>query len=1148
MKSKVQRTVRTAGIPDEPLLSVVMPVYNTERYVRSALKSVLEQSYRNLEVVVVDDGSTDRSIDIVKELAAQDPRVRLVSQSNAGLGAARNTGWQSARGHYLTFCDADDLVLPGAYDAMMTGLRSSGSDFATGNIVRGDETYSTRPGWMARIMDRDEHGLTIAHRPEMLLDITAPNKVFRRSFWLRAELRFPEGVRYEDQVPVTTALLRARSFDIHRRNVYLWRTRLEGTSISQQKASIEDLRDRVRSQIDTEALLGRQPEAVREFYYLKLLDYDLPSYMDAATKAGPEYVEMLCARLETIRLEAPAHVWERIAFPNRALAWLLSERRHEDAGLLRTWTQRQQGGRPTRLVGDDLLYVLPFSSEDLGLPRSLLRVFDVDIRPVVRLTEVRWEGSELVLRGSAFLFNLDHRTGTNELELTLVDGDGQRYPVPVTRFSDPRLDALSNRAFQDCTDTGFEGRIDATGLAAAVPHGQRSLRLEFVQRQHGHERHSSVTNVIWSESGGAREPHEASGRMVRLAGNLATGLRVLVDDSWAMASGARPTDSTVELQVVVSANDPAVGCDLVSPTGRVGVDVETVGAGHHTLTLQPAATDSKLVIRHRSGVQSSLLWAQAQSVVGNEQGAFVHRGDVQGVSVGARQPAVLVSRVTPRQDAVVITGTSLGATGLRLAMTGERAAGSPSEPLPEGPFEVTVPLTADPWGRAAAALPADRYELAEASGEPLRCRVLAEFRETLPLEWASPTQHLRLGVAGDWNLLVFSSPGSEWERSQRRQEELRSTVYVAAREAERRPVVLLEAFGGKSTGDSPADIGAELVRRGPDLDVVWSVIDGSLVAPRGTRTVIRESQEWFELLGSAAYLVNNNNFPWYFQKAPGQVYVQAWHGTPLKRIGNDIPDLRYLSLSYLRTMAEEGRAWDYLISPSPYCSEIFPGAFGYDGPLLETGYPRNDVLAGPERDVRRAEVRRRLGIRDDQQVVLYAPTWRDSARSRDGRYSKVLYLDPDEVVESVPDSVVLVRGHSNTARAGAVVSRSRSRVIDVTLYPDINDLFLASDALVTDYSSVMFDYAVLDRPMLFLVPDLHDYRDRLRGFYFDFEAEAPGPLCATQESLIERLRCLQEGTDEYARARAAFRERFAPWDDGRAAARVVDAVFRGTTP
>jgi CDP-glycerol glycerophosphotransferase len=253
-------------------------------------------------------------------------------------------------------------------------------------------------------------------------------------------------------------------------------------------------------------------------------------------------------------------------------------------------------------------------------------------------------------------------------------------------------------------------------------------------------------------------------------------------------------------------------------------------------------------------------------------------------------------------------------------------------------------------------------------------------------------------------------------------------------------------------------------------------------------------------------------------------------------------DTRYLSMTYRRTMHYEASVWDYLISPSPFCSEIFPRAFGYEGTLLETGYPRNEPLVGPKVEERSQEVRRRLGIRPEQRVLLYAPTWRETAKTG-ATHSKVLYLDPTRVVEAVPDTVVLIRGHANTAGSDSVAGDGSPGVIDVTLYPDINDLYLASDALVTDYSSVMFDYSVLDRPMMFLVPDLVDYRDRLRGFYFDFEGTAPGPVFLDQDSLVRHLAEDAFTGAEHAAARAAFRERFTPWDDAGTTGRVVDRVF-----
>ena len=272
---------------------------------------------------------------------------------------------------------------------------------------------------------------------------------------------------------------------------------------------------------------------------------------------------------------------------------------------------------------------------------------------------------------------------------------------------------------------------------------------------------------------------------------------------------------------------------------------------------------------------------------------------------------------------------------------------------------------------------------------------------------------------------------------------------------------------------------------------MWSVVDHSLPSPEGTRQVVRFSPEWYELIGRARYLVNNTNFPDFFAKAPGQTYLQTWHDTPSSGSVTTSPS-GSISRNYMRMMDAEAATWDYLISPSPYCSDIFPGAFHYDGPLLEVGYPRNDSLVSPASMERRDEVRRAFGIAPHHRVILYAPTWRDSVRSG-GRYSKVMHLDPDELTRRAPDTVVLVRGHSNTASTPSLRARGVGRDVDVTLHPDINDLFLAADVLVTDYSSVMFDFALLDRPILLLTPDLDAYRDQLRGFYFDLAADAPAP-------------------------------------------------------
>jgi len=322
----------------------------------------------------------------------------------------------------------------------------------------------------------------------------------------------------------------------------------------------------------------------------------------------------------------------------------------------------------------------------------------------------------------------------------------------------------------------------------------------------------------------------------------------------------------------------------------------------------------------------------------------------------------------------------------------------------------------------------------------------------------------------------------------------------------------------------------------------WSVTDLSVSVPSGTTPVVRFSEEWYRKLGSVLYLVNNNNFPKFFRKAPGQIYLQTWHGTPLKRIGHDIHKILFSYRNYLDTMDREAETWDFLISPNAFSTGIFPRAFAYNGRVLETGYPRNDVLVRDSTD-RGDRVRTLLGIRPNQRILLYAPTWRDDQyTSKPGAYQSIVHLDIERLIEaSNEDYVVLVRSHSNTLAYGAGVRGDG--VYDVTAYPDVNDLYLVADVLVTDYSSVMFDFAVTGKPILYLVPDLADYRDRVRGFYFDFEQESPGPLLKNTEQVVAALNDLDQIKSDFAAQYADFRERFNGLEDGRASARVVEQVF-----
>ncbi len=356
--------------------------------------------------------------------------------------------------------------------------------------------------------------------------------------------------------------------------------------------------------------------------------------------------------------------------------------------------------------------------------------------------------------------------------------------------------------------------------------------------------------------------------------------------------------------------------------------------------------------------------------------------------------------------------------------------------------------------------------------------------------------------------------------------------------------VVFEAGMGLQYADSPRYLYEELVRRGSTMTKVWAY-QGKIHTEDPNTTVVRRlSVAYFWHLARAKYWVSSQNLPYYLTRRPDGVYVQTWHGTPLKRMLRDVAEVHGRDEGYVARMTRAAAQWSVLVSPSPFATEHICAAYGYTGAALEVGYPRNDSLLGDDREQLAAVVRSRLGIRPGTRVILYAPTFRDDQARGGNRFDFRMPFDVAAVSERLgPDTVLLLRMHILVSSQLIIPAQCTERVFDVSAYPEIQELYLASDALVTDYSSAFFDYALLRRPIVFHAYDLDDYRDRLRGFYLDYRTELPGPITTTEDELVAALDDLGGIKARYADRFDEFLARFAPHDDGHAAERVVDAIF-----
>lgn len=356
--------------------------------------------------------------------------------------------------------------------------------------------------------------------------------------------------------------------------------------------------------------------------------------------------------------------------------------------------------------------------------------------------------------------------------------------------------------------------------------------------------------------------------------------------------------------------------------------------------------------------------------------------------------------------------------------------------------------------------------------------------------------------------------------------------------------IVFETGQGKQYADSPRAIHEELVRRGDSRRKVWIYHKRVPVTDQYTTVVKRHSPAFFWYLATAKYWINNHNFPNYIHRRQQGLYIQTWHGTPLKRMFIDQDNFYGRDPGYIDRVKEASAQWNALISPSPYATKAMRSSYAYTGPVYELGYPRNDVLRGPHTQKIRDDLRHRLSIPLDQTVVLYAPTFRDDQPTTKGRFAFDWPFDPEEFVQRFGSNVtLLLRTHFLVNTKLDIPEALKSNIIDVSGLPDINELFLASDMLVTDYSSSFFDYSVLERPIIFFAYDLENYRDNLRGFYLNYETDLPGPVTTTTDQLFAEIDKATSATDKDRERLRLFARLYAPNDDGHAAARVIDRLL-----
>jgi CDP-glycerol glycerophosphotransferase len=1172
-------------------ISVVVPYYNNGDVLADCLQSIASQTFGDLEVIMVDDGSTDDGPQIAQAQAEADPRFTLLTVPNGGPGFARNRGVEQASGEFLAFVDGDDMLAPQAYEVLLHTLEKSGSDFASGNVYRVGPDGTRQSALHFRAIKGRRIGTHITRTPQLLYDVSVWNKLFRKSFWDAHHLSYPEGMVWEDIQLMTQAHVLAKAVDVIVDVVYYWRERGRGElSITQNRTDIKNLRDRITALLAIDSFLtGHAPAKLLRQHQRKALVNDLWLYVGDLYRVSDDYLQEFLDLTNRYLGQVSERVFRSLPATSKLAYYLIRKQAVAQLKEFLAWRREQpvttipMVRRFGRLRAD-----LPFRTDrSLRIPARVYRPHWRDNDPFVRVEGVGWHGNRVVVTGCAYVPSVDISHHRNTSKIVVLRPTSRRRP-PIVAWArslpHPLATAISHQDRYSYEWAGFRFEISPRWFRFAGRWLTGDWDCFMLIRAHGVWRPARVhTPVV----GGAQRPG-----FVQLDSDLRFGvtwvgrqMHVKLRRTPAMLAGFQRTgdDVVVDVDVLGQERPPGHGAKLVlsrqAGTASQAFDATIVEAGRPAVRLRAAVPMAALAagvspVPASADASELMEWELYLTVPGRPRArvAFPIGKTEARYRYGAREVSVEQTRygdvvTIQRSPKPVVQEHSWSPAGeLQLRGSYQGPADSNLETVLR--FRSSSVEYVLPWEHdgdrftiriAVDAIPlfGERISLRDGIWE-IFVRQAGGSGELIPLGY----DHARLAGLTEQEVVVgpkkyvfttseYDTPIIRATANKRRtevgsfnQRVMRRGLYPLQRRMPVRDAVFFTSWKGKLCADNPRAIADELRRSGDDRQHFWAVADWSVPAPEGATAVLHGTEEYYTALARSRYVISNDDMHYFYRKRDGQVYLQTWHGTPLKRIGFDIERPQFASgTAYFTQLANDVAQWDALISPNPFSTPIMRRAFRFDGDIWESGYPRNDVLSRDDSGTIAASVRRRLGLPEGKRVVLYAPTWRDNQYYASGRYRFDLRLDLERAWQVLgPDYVILIRGHHQMADDAAAGQR-RGFALDVSRSPDVSELFLASDALVTDYSSAMFDFAVTGRPMIFFTYDLAQYRDELRGFYFDFEAEAPGPLLETSDEVLAAIGDLAATGAGRSAAYQAFVTKYCPLDDGKAAARVCERLF-----
>lgn len=1143
-------------------ISVVIPVYNVEEYLIECLESVNNQIKDKIQVIIIDDGSPDRSGEMADEYCKTHPNFECIHIENGGLGHARNYALQFAKGKYIAYMDSDDIIPPEMYLNMYNAAERNNCEITSCNVVRFNTSGFSESRLHANALKPINCEAThITRDYSLLYDTIACNKLIRVDFLKKHGFKFPEKMLYED-IPTTVPMhCLANKVAVVKTTAYYWRVR-DGvtTSITQNISNMRNLHDRIAVMTMNNKFFAEH-NMPPELYHRKLvkdLESDLIIFVNN------------CEHLpDDVAMEVFSHVNkyinEYITEDVLSSINLIYRQKYyhvmnNDLNGLRRLFQNQNNYYFSPVTEKDGRFYMDCADDLFTVPERDVTTAIKKTHPKTFINKFSVKGAEAGIKGHIYIprVNIASPEEQKVQAYLLNDISGKTVPLELEYYENTNLTEKKGFVFDDYSKKAAQFNYNGTGFIIKI----NPEKLELTEENLG-VNHLLISYENRVKSGSALLAGSSKGTEERIVGtcilegdkllrfNTNPYGEILVEIERLSAKMQGVTFSGTQMSVAL--DKPVSELYLQSNGGMVSATADQGGNYNFEVENLTSDTTYTFLYKNEKGEICNLYYAGKKSIVKRTSAGVVfisptkdHKPDlVITPTLGVVSNAALCEESK-------IVNIEVAVYGKKSAMKKVKTAILCFDDAITGKlYKLSTLKVQAESGKIQATFPIDfaNEKLTKNMHEcfvDLKLRLVQKNKESITLPLMAKKginlkhRHGSLKVRfhnhnkNQMKFTAWQAWSGEEETANRRSALIAEKYpeYMKLPINKRR--IMFESMWGKKYSCNPQAIYEYIDKNYPEYECIWAFNDQRMPIKGNGKRVRRNSLKYYYYLATSKYLVNNVNFPDGYIKRKGQIEIQTMHGTPLKTFGLEIPG-ELATEKERQDFINRNARWNYLVVQGEFTATKAFDCFGVEVPIMRTGYPRTDMLYNPS-EKKIAKIKKTLNIPTDKKVVFYAPTWRVMNKFD-------MQLDIERFRQELGDEyVLLVRIHHFSSK-GYTIPADNKVIFDVNDYASIEDLYIISDMLITDYSSALFDYAITEKPMIFYLYDIKEYGGNLRGTYFDIEKEAPGPLAYNNDQLINAIKNVEKEMAACQDRCKAFNDKYVNYECGDSSRKVVEKML-----